>query len=236
MPQFDLARRLTAEALGTAFLVATVVGSGIMATDRTGDAALALLANALSTGAALVVLVAILAPLSGAHFNPAVSLVVRGLLPAREFGPYVGAQIIGGVAGTLAAHLMFDLPLVDPSETARIGPGQWFAEVVATFGLVTTILAGLRFRAEALPWLVGLYITAAYWFTSSTSFANPAVATARSLTGTFAGIRPLDVPAFVACEFAGALLAAGLAAWLLGGKQAAGRGAPDQRPAIASHE
>lgn len=217
MQQFTLARRLATEGLGTAALVATVVGSGIMASSLTSDAAMALLANALATGAVLVVLVTILAPLSGAHFNPAVSavMVLRGLLPARDLVPYMFAQTAGGIAGTVAAHVMFELPLLDLSQTARTGPGQWSAEFIAAFGLVVTILAGLRFHADAIPWLVGLYITAAYWFTSSTSFANPAVAVARSLTNTFAGIRPIDVPAFVAAEIAGSLAALALMHWML---------------------
>lgn len=205
-----LGNRLAAEALGTGLLVATVVGSGIMADRLTDDVALALLGNTLPTGAILFVLITILGPLSGAHFNPAVTAVfaLRGDLPAREAGPYVAAQIVGGIAGTLVAHLMFEQAgLVVFSETARTGGAQWFAEVVATFGLVLTILGGLRSRPDAIPMLVGLYITAAYWFTASTSFANPAVAVARSLTDTFSGIRPGDLPGFVLAELAGAVLA-----------------------------
>jgi glycerol uptake facilitator-like aquaporin len=215
--QYGLPRRLAAEALGTGFLVATVVGSGIMADDLTTDNALALLGNTLPTGAILVVLITILGPISGAHFNPAVTLVfaLRGTLSAGCAAGYVAAQIVGGVAGTLAAHLMFELPLIDWSVHARTGIAQWWAEVVATFGLVGVILGGLRFRVEAIPWLVGLYITAAYWFTASTSFANPAVAIARSLTDTFSGIRPLDLPGFIAAEIAGAILALVLLTWLL---------------------
>lgn len=214
---FDLSRRLAAEALGTAILVATVVGSGIMADRLTDDVALSLLGNTLPTGAILVVLIAILAPISGAHFNPAVTLVFasRGELSIRDAAGYVIAQIAGGVVGTLAAHAMFDLPLLQVSATVRTGAGQWIAEGVAAFGLVFTILAGLRFRAESIPWLVGLYITAAYWFTASTSFANPAVAIARAFSDTFAGIRPIDLPGFILAEFAGALIAALLAIWLL---------------------
>jgi glycerol uptake facilitator-like aquaporin len=217
MAGFDLSRRLVAEALGTAFLVAAVVGSGIMASSLTADTALALLANTLATGAALVVLVAIFGPLSGAHFNPAVSLVfmLRRDLPGRELTLYIVAQVAGGIVGTIAAHLMFGLPLIEPSTKIRSGGGQWLAEGVATFGLVAVILAGLRFQRAAIPWLVGLYITAAYWFTASTSFANPAVAVARSLSNTFAGIRPADLPGFIIAEIAGALLAAGLMGWLL---------------------
>lgn len=214
---FDLSRRLVAEALGTAMLVATVVGSGIMADRLTDDVALSLLGNTLPTGAILVVLITILGPISGAHFNPAVTLVfaLRGELPIRDGAAYVLAQIVGGVLGTLAAHGMFDLPLLQASTTVRSGTGQWFAEGVAAFGLVFTILAGVRFRPESIPWLVGLYITAAYWFTASTSFANPAVAIARAFSDTFAGIRPADLPGFILAEFAGALVAMALAGWLL---------------------
>ena len=197
--QVGLTQRLAAEALGTAFLVATVVGSGIMAETLTRDVALALLGNTLPTGAILVVLITILGPISGAHFNPAVSLVFalkRDLLP-REAALYAAAQVAGGVAGTFAAHLMFALPLIETSLKARTGAAQWFAEWVATFGLIVTILAGIRFARASVPWLVGLYITAAYWFTASTSFANPAVAIARSLTNTFSGIRPIDLPGFL---------------------------------------
>jgi glycerol uptake facilitator-like aquaporin len=217
MPNFDLPRRLAAEALGTAFLVATVVGSGIMAESLTKDMALALLGNTLPTGAILVVLITILGPISGAHFNPAVSLVftLKGDLPAREGLLYVAAQIAGGIAGTMAAHLMFALPLVAFSLKVRTGGPQWFAEGVAAFGLVITILAGIRFQRNAVPWLVGLYITAAYWFTASTSFANPAVAIARSLTDTFSGIRPADLPGFIVSELTGALIALLVISWLL---------------------
>lgn len=216
---FDLPRRLTAEALGTAFLVAVVVGSGIMAASLTADTAVTLLANTLATGAVLVVLVTIFGPISGAHFNPAVSLVfmLRRDLPSREFVFYLAAQVGGGIVGTIVAHLMFGLPIIDLSAKVRSGGGQWFAEGVATFGLIAAILAGLRFQRTAVPWLVGLYITAAYWFTASTSFANPAVAIARSLSNTFAGIRPADVPGFIIAEIAGALVAAGLMGWLLKG-------------------
>ncbi len=213
----DLARRLVAEALGTALLVATVVGSGIMADALTGDTALALLGNTLATGAMLVVLVTIFAPISGAHFNPVVSLVftLMRTLDRRHLAGYVAAQLAGGVVGTLAAHLMFELPLVELSQRVRSGGGQWFAEGVATFGLVMVILTGISADRRSVPWLVGLYITAAYWFTASTSFANPAVAIARSLSNTFAGIRPVDLPGFVIAEVVGALLALALAHWLL---------------------
>lgn len=217
MPAFDLPRRLAAEALGTAFLVATVVGSGIMADSLTADTALTLLGNTLATGAVLVVLVAVLGPISGAHLNPAVSLVfaLSHDLPWREFGAYTVAQVAGGVVGTIAAHGMFGLPLIEAAEKVRTGGAQWFAEWVATFGLVFVILAGIRFEHKAVPWLVGLYITAAYWFTASTSFANPAVALARSLTNTFAGIRPADLPGFIAAELLGAVCALAFMGWLL---------------------
>jgi glycerol uptake facilitator-like aquaporin len=213
----DPARRLVAEALGTGLLVATVVGSGIMADALSADEAVSLLANTLATGAILVVLITILGPLSGAHFNPAVSMVfaLRGEIgPGLALG-YAAAQVIGGIAGCLLAHLMFDLPVWQVSSTVRTGSGQWLAEAVATFGLVATILGGLRSRPDAVPVLVGLYITAAYWFTASTSFANPAVAVARAFSDTFAGIRPTDVPGFVAAELAGAALALIAMRWLL---------------------
>lgn len=213
----DIARRLVSEALGTAILVATVVGSGIMADRLTDDVALALLGNTIPTGAILVVLITILGPISGAHFNPAVTMVFafRRELRLDVAWLYVIAQVVGGVAGTFLAHAMFELPIIQLSVTVRTGIGQWIAEAVATFGLVFTILAGLRFRADAIPWLVGLYITAAYWFTASTSFANPAVAIARALSNTFAGIRPLDLPGFVVAQAIGAVLAMMLAGWLL---------------------
>ena len=214
---FDLSRRLAAEALGTGLLVATVVGSGIMADKLTDDTALALLGNTLPTGAILVVLITILGPVSGAHFNPAVTMVfaLRREIETNAALAYVVVQIAGGIAGTFLAHAMFELPLLQVSATARTGTGQWIAEAVAAFGLVFTILAGLRFRSDAIPWLVGLYITAAYWFTASTSFANPAVAIARAFSDTFSGIRPIDVPGFIAAELLGALLAMVFAGWLL---------------------
>jgi glycerol uptake facilitator-like aquaporin len=218
MPEFDVPRRLVAEALGTALLVATVVGSGIMAESLTRDVALALLGNTLATGAILVVLIGILGPISGAHFNPAVTLIFalkRDLTP-RDALLYVAAQVAGGIAGTMIAHAMFALPLWDASLKMRTGGAQWLAEGVAAFGLVVTILAGIKFNRAAIPWLVGLYITAAYWFTASTSFANPAVAIARSLTNTFAGIRPIDLPGFIVAELCGAVLGMLLMNWLLG--------------------
>jgi glycerol uptake facilitator-like aquaporin len=230
MPKFDLRRRLAAEALGTVLLVATVVGSGIMAESLTKDVALALLGNTLPTGAILVVLVTILGPISGAHFNPAVSLIfaLKRELPPRDALLYIAVQVIGGVIGTMMAHAMFALPLLDASLKTRTGGAQWLAEGVAAFGLVATILAGIRFERASVPWLVGLYITAAYWFTSSTSFANPAVAIARSLTNTFSGIRPLDLPGFIAAEFCGAVAALMLMSWLL---RAGIRGAPMMKEA-----
>lgn len=219
MDTFDLPRRLAAEALGTALLVATVVGSGIMAETLTKDVALALLGNTLPTGAILVVLISILGPISGAHFNPAVSLVftLRGELSRRDAFGYVIAQVAGGIAGTIVAHAMFALPLLDASLKVRTGGAQWFAESIAAFGLVATILAGIRFNRSAVPWLVGLYITAAYWFTASTSFANPAVAIARAMTNTFSGIRPADLPGFIAAELGGAVAAMIFMNWLLRG-------------------
>jgi glycerol uptake facilitator-like aquaporin len=214
---FDLARRVAAEALGTALLVATVVGSGIMAETLTKDVALALLGNTIATGAMLVVLITILGPISGAHFNPAVSLVcaLKGDLDRRNAMLYTAAQIAGGIVGTITAHLMFALPIIAVSQHVRTGGAQWFAEWVATFGLVVTILAGIRFAHDAVPWLVGLYVTAAYWFTASTSFANPAVAIARSLTNSFSGIRPVDLPGFIVAQMAGAICALALVSWLL---------------------
>jgi glycerol uptake facilitator-like aquaporin len=217
MPTFDLPRRLAAEALGTALLVATVVGSGIMAETLTKDTALALLCNTLPTGAILVVLITLLGPVSGAHFNPAVSLVfmIRRELSAREAALYVAAQLAGGIAGTIIAHAMFDMPMLAASLKVRTGASQWFSEGIAAFGLIVTILGGIRFARDSVPWLVGLYITAAYWFTASTSFANPAVALARAMTNTFSGIRPADLPGFISAEIAGALLGALLMTWLL---------------------
>lgn len=213
----DLPRRVAAEALGTLLLVATVVGSGIMADRLTDDVALSLLGNTVPTGAILVVLITILGPVSGAHLNPVVTMVLaaRGEMAPAAGLAYVAAQIIGGVAGSLLAHAMFALPILELSHTVRTGPAQWLAEAVATFGLVATILGGIRLRSDAVAWLVGLYIVAAYWFTASTSFANPAVTLARALTDSFAGIRPADVPMFVFAQIVGALLGAGAMAWLL---------------------
>ncbi|MES0881264.1 MIP/aquaporin family protein [Roseibium sp. SCP14] len=217
MSEFSMSRRLVAEALGTAMLVGTVVGSGIMADNLSDDVAVSLLGNTIPTGAILVVLITILGPISGAHFNPAVTFVfwLRRELSLAIGVCYVAAQIAGGIGGSLIAHVMFDLPVWQASTTVRTGSAQWVAEVVATFGLLATILAGIRFREAAVPWLVGLYITAAYWFTASTSFANPAVAIARSFTDTFAGIRPVDLPGFIVAELIGAALALALLSWLL---------------------
>jgi glycerol uptake facilitator-like aquaporin len=220
MQGYGLPRRLAAEALGTGLLVATVVGSGIMAQSLTHDTALALLGNTLATGAMLVVLITIFGPISGAHFNPAVSLVfaIKRNLPGQDAAFYMLAQITGGIAGTFAAHLMFSLPVLQISLHARTGGAQWFSEFIATSGLVITILAGIRFDQKSVSWLVGLYIIAAYWFTASTSFANPAVAIARALTNSFSGIRPVDLPGFIAAEFLGGLAALMLMNWLLHGE------------------
>lgn len=207
MTEPPLSRRLAAEALGTAILVSTVVGSGIMAERLAGgNQAIALLGNTLPTGAILVVLVTILGPLSGAHFNPAVTLVfaTRGETPWSEVLPYVAVQCLAGIAGTMVAHLMFDLAPLLIGTKLRTGPSQWLGEAVATFTLVLTILGGLRYAPQALPWLVGLTITAAYWFTSSTSFANPAVTLARGFTTTFAGIAINHVPGFIVAQLIGA--------------------------------
>lgn len=214
-----LGRRLAAEALGTAFLLATVIGSGIMGERLAGgNVAIALLANALATGAVLVVLIHALGPVSGAHFNPVVTLVMalKGMLSRRDAGAYVAVQVAAAFAGVACAHLMFGEPLFSESLKVRTGGAQWWSEVVATFGLVAMILGCVRSRVEAVPYVVGLYITAAYWFTASTSFANPAVTLARAASNTFAGIRPLDAPWFIAAQIAGALLAAALMGWLLG--------------------
>jgi len=205
-----LARRLAAEGVGSFFLFACVIGSGIMAANLSpGNDAIALLGNTAATGAILFVLIATLGPISGAHMNPAVSLVaaVRGELAWREVGPYILAQFAFGILGAWAAHLMFDLPTLQLSVKARHGLGQWAGEAIATFGLILTILGTARHRPQWVPATVALYITAAYWFTSSTSFANPAITVARSLSDTFAGIAPRDVPAFVAAQLAGALAA-----------------------------
>ncbi len=216
----SLGRRIFSEWLGTAFLVAAVVGSGIMAERLAGgNAALALLCNTIPTGAILVVLILIFGPLSGAHFNPAVSLglAVRGELSWSFVGTYVVAQTIGGITGALAAHAMFEVPLWQFASTARTGAGQWIAEFVATFGLMLTIIGCMAKTPSATPYAVGLYITSAYWFTASTSFANPAVTVARATSDTFTGIAPEGVPAFIAAELLGAGAAVVISGWLWSG-------------------
>jgi glycerol uptake facilitator-like aquaporin len=215
MPPFS--QRVFAEWLGTAFLLATVIGSGVMAQRLAGgNGAIALLCNTLPTGAILVVLILVFGPLSGAHLNPAVTaaFALRGVVTWPIAGLYIVAQVFGGIVGAWVAHLMFDLPLWQLSTTVRTGPGQWLAEGVATFGLLLTIFGSASQRPDAVPYAVGLYITAAYWFTASTSFANPAVTMARSLSDTFAGIAPAGVVAFIVVQFAGALIAVVLARWL----------------------
>jgi glycerol uptake facilitator-like aquaporin len=214
----SLSRRLASEAVGTALLLATVIGSGIMAERLAGgNVALALLGNTLATGAILVVLVLAFGPISGAHFNPAVSIVfaLRRELTARLLLLYAGSQMLGAMVGALLAHAMFSEPLVQSSTTMRDGAGQWLGEVVATFGLIGTILCTVKARPASVAYAVGLYICAAYWFTSSTSFANPAVTAARALSDTFAGIQPANVPAFVVAQFAGAFAAFLFFGWLL---------------------
>ncbi len=213
----SLTRRAVAEALGTAFLLAAVVGSGIMAERLSGgNAAQALLCNTLATGAILTVLILVFGPLSGAHFNPAVSIAfaLRRELSWIDAAAYVAMQIVGGLVGVWVAHLMFELPVWQVSLNMRSGAGQWLAEFVATFGLLLTILGCLARTPAAIPYAVGLYITSAYWFTASTSFANPAVTIARSLTDTFAGIAPVNAPAFIAAQLFGMLYAVLLVRWL----------------------
>jgi glycerol uptake facilitator-like aquaporin len=212
----DLPRRTAAEFLGTALLLATVIGSGIMAAKLAGgNGALALLCNTLPTGAILAVLILIFGPVSGAHLNPVVTLafLLRRELPPALALAYLAAQLTGGIAGAWLAHLMFELPLLQLASTARAGAGQWLAEAVATFGLLLTIFGCLSGARAATPYAVGLYITAAYWFTASTSFANPAVTVARSLSDTFAGIAPGGVVAFIVAQLAGAVAATLLASW-----------------------
>jgi glycerol uptake facilitator-like aquaporin len=215
---FTLARRLTAEALGTALLLAVVIGSGIMGERLAGgNDAIALLGNTLATGSALAVLIVIFGPISGAHFNPAVTLafaIKREISPGAALA-YVVVQFIGAVLGVWLAHLMFAEPVLQISTRPRAGPAQGFSEFVATFGLIATILGTLRFRPAFTPMAVGLYITAAYWFTASTSFANPAVTVARSLSNTFAGIAPVSAPLFIAAQIGGALVAIAVSGWLL---------------------
>jgi glycerol uptake facilitator-like aquaporin len=214
----SLAKQATAEALGTALLLATVVGSGIMAQELSaGNTALALLANTLATGASLVALILTFGPVSGAQFNPAVTLAdaMEGGIPWKETPVYILAQLCGAVAGTISAHFMFQLPAISLSRHVRSGPSQIFSEFVATFGLPCVIWGCSRFRSSTVAFAVGSYITAAYWFTASTSFANPAVTIARSLTDTFSGIRPLDVPGFLVAQLLGAIAATLLFRWLV---------------------
>jgi glycerol uptake facilitator-like aquaporin len=219
MAHFPLRQRLVAECLGTALLLATVIGSGIMGERLAGgNVAIALLGNTIPTGAILFVLITMLGPVSGAHFNPAVTAVfaVRKEITATDARSYLLVQVLGAIAGVCAAHLMFDEALVQVSTKLRAGPSQWFSEFVAAFGLVLTILLTLRANAAAVAGSVALYITAAYWFTASTSFANPAVTIARALSNTFAGIRPYDVAPFIVAQLVGAFAAAHLCRWLIG--------------------
>jgi glycerol uptake facilitator-like aquaporin len=217
-PSPSLPRRVVAEFAGTLFLLAAVVGSGIMAERlAAGNIALALLANTISTGAALVALVLAFGPVSGAHLNPAVTLADawQGGIPWRETPAYIAGQIAGAFAGVVTAHLMFGVPFLSVSTHIRTGPAQLFSEFVATFGLLSVIWGCVRSRPSAVPFAVGAYITAAYWFTASTSFANPAVTLARSMSNTFAGIRPADAAGFIAAQLAGALAATALFQWLV---------------------
>ena len=212
-----LSRRLVTEALGSGLLFATVIGSGIMGeTLSGGNSAIALLGNTMATGAMLFVLITMFGPVSGAQFNPAVSLVMalRGEMAARDAALFTLVQLAGGIAGVFAAHAMFGHDILQFGVKARTGPGQWLAEGIATFGLLLTIIGTLRHRPQAIATSVALYITAAYWFTASTSFANPAITVARSLTMTFSGIAPADAPAFIAAQLAGALAASAMARWL----------------------
>lgn len=218
MENFSIIKRLFSEALGTMGLLTAVIGSGIMAERLAdGNVAIALMGNTFPTGAMLMVLILVFGPVSGAHFNPAVTLafLIRREIAASHAVMYVTVQIIGGLTGAVLAHAMFELPLTQLSETARSGPAQWLSEWVATFGLVATILGTLRFRPQAVPYAVGLFITAAYWFTASTSFANPAVTIARAFTDTFSGIAPMHVPGFIVAQLIGAATAAFFLGWLL---------------------
>ncbi len=215
----DLRRKLAAEMIGTAFLLATVVGSGVMAEQLAGgNVALALLGNTIPTGAILVVIILMFGPVSGAHFNPAVTLAfrLRREISPSHAGLYVLVQIVGAFIGVWAAHLMFEMPVIQESLRVRTGSAQWFSEGVATFGLVLTILGCVRYRPKSVAMAVGLYITAAYWFTASTSFANPAVTIGRAFTDSFSGIRPIDMPAFVAAQLLGAIVAVLVAGYVFG--------------------
>jgi glycerol uptake facilitator-like aquaporin len=230
LERYGPARRLAAEALGTALLLAVVVGSGIMGERLAGgNAAIALLGNTLATGAALVVLITVFGPISGAHFNPVVTAMfaAKRELSWRLALGYIAVQVVAAVLGVWMAHLMFGEPLLQVSTKARDGLSQGFAEAVATFGLVATILGSLRFKPDATPMLVGLYITAAYWFTASTSFANPAVTVARSLSNTFAGIAPHSAPLFIAGQLAGGVVGAVAFNWLLSRSASFPRGGGD---------
>lgn len=223
MESYSLSRRLAAECLGTGLLLATVVGSGIMAeTLAGGNVAVALLGNTIPTGAILYVLITIFGPISGAHFNPIVTLAfsLSGDIRLREALLYIFVQVAGAIAGVWLAHLMFDIPVLQLSEKVRSSPGQWISETVAACGLLLTIFGALHADAKAVPQAVALYIVAAYWFTASTSFANPAVTLARALSNTFAGIRPPDVPAFLAAQLLGCILAVLLARWFFASPRA----------------
>lgn len=216
---FGRSQKLGAEFIGTAFLLATVVGSGMMAENLAGgNVAIALLGNTIPTGTILIVLITLFGPVSGAHFNPAVTLVfrLRQEISTADAAAFVLVQIAGGIIGVLAAHLMFGDALFQFSQKVRTGPDQWFAEFIATFGLIVTILGTLRFKPDFVPAAVGLYITAAYWFTASTSFANPAVTIARSFSDTFAGIYPGHMPMFIVAQLVGAVFALGYCTWQFG--------------------
>ena len=238
LQDFEAARRLAAEALGTALLLAIVIGSGVMGQRLAGgNDAIALLGNTLATGTGLVVLITILGPISGAHFNPAVTLAfaLRSEIGWSLAVAYVVVQVIAGIAGVWLAHAMFAEPILQISSKLRSGPSQGLAEFVATFGLVGAILGSLRFRPDATPWIVGLYITSAYWFTASTSFANPAVTIARSFSDTFAGIAPASAPQFIAAQLIGAVAATAAFGWLLRAPAAARTPRTAAAPVERSH-
>lgn len=218
MKSFTIGRRLTSEFIGTALLLAVVIGSGIMGeTLAGGNTAIALLANTLATGAALVVLITVFGPVSGAHFNPAVTLtfLLRKEFDKKDIAPYILAQISGGILGVFVAHIMFAEPVLQVSAKLRGGAALGFSEFIATFGLIVTILGSVRFKPDSVPLAVGLYITSAYWFTASTSFANPAVTIARMFSDTFAGIAPSSAPLFIICQLAGAFVGACVLGWML---------------------